>query len=168
MIEFNHKGIWVDAAVKVERRDYQDANYRQKTRFERNLTVRVHFWEFTIDQLQDLAFAKSILQYFMQAYWKRANKAGGKIDLQKWISRDGHPATRPVLWFTPRQKGGKNYLHILHAKGITPVNEAYLDGQEALMLDIVLGKCINLLSPRIVEGDESRQRGFNSHRFNDY
>jgi len=49
----------------------------------------------------------------------------------------------------PSKKNNRNYLQIsLHKKGET-IKEEYLEGQEVIMLDIALGKALNLLPPTL-------------------
>lgn len=150
MIKFEFNGIKIKAAVEVEQHDFQDAFGRTRSRFDRSITVEAGFWNFRImENLSEFAFIKSTLQYFMQGYWKRASKAGGKIDLSKTLHHHHIHAGKQSLWFVARQKDGKHYLQIcLKEEGAT-VNEVYLDGQEVIMLDIAIGKAINLLSPSI-------------------
>ena len=149
MINFDYKGIRIDATVDNQQIEYTDSSNRQRTRFERDVMVFVHFWDFTIwnGSLQELAFVKSCLQYFMQGYWKRAVKEGSKIDLVKVLHREDSREGRLSLYFIAKQKAKKHYLQIcLQCAGKT-LNELYIDGQEAIMLDIALSKAINLLTP---------------------
>jgi hypothetical protein len=89
----------------------------------------------------------SILHYFMQAYWKRSSKEGSRIELAKVLSRKDYKGNQEALFFVARQKDKMNYLQISLAKKGETVKEQYLDGQEVIMLDIALGKAINLLTP---------------------
>ena len=149
MLEYDYKGIRIDALFEMEQRTYKDADGRMRTRFERKVLVGVRFWEFNIwnGNLHEFAFVKSTLQYFMQAYWKRASKEGGKIDLAKGLHHEAPATGRQLLSFVARQKDKQHFLHIcLQQKGVT-VNETYLDGQEVIMLDIAIGKAISLLAP---------------------
>lgn len=149
MINFDYKGIRVEVTVDNLQVEYMDAGKHHRTRFERDVRVFVHFWDFVIwnGNLQELAFVKSCLQYFMQGYWKRATKEGSKIDLTKFLQKEDSREGRLSLYFVARQKDKKHYLQIcLQCAGKT-VNEIYIDGQEAIMLDIALSKAINLLTP---------------------
>ncbi len=49
-----------------------------------------------------------------------------------------------------RQKNGIQSLEISVADNGMPAGEVYLSGQEVIMLDIAIGKAINLLSPETV------------------
>ncbi|MEI6702901.1 MAG: hypothetical protein WCL71_05115 [Deltaproteobacteria bacterium] len=149
MIDFDFKGIRVEATADNQQVDYMDAGNRHRTRFERDVRVFVHFWDFVIwnGNLQELAFVKSCLQYFMQGYWKRATKEGSKIDLAKFLHKEDTREGRLSLYFVARQKDKKHYLQICLQRAGKTVNEIYIDGQEVIMLDIALAKAINLLTP---------------------
>jgi hypothetical protein len=148
MINFDYKGIRIEATVYNQQVDYKDAGNRCRTRFERDVRVFVHFWDFLIwnGNLEELAFAKSCLQFFMQAYWKRSGKETSKIDLSKGLHHDDVKG-RLSLYFIARQRDKKNYLQICLQRAGNTVNEIYIDGQEAIMLDIAIAKAINFLSP---------------------
>ncbi len=155
MIEFNFKGISVSATVEMERYDYRDNGGHYKTRFNRNTLVKANFWGFAIDNdLYELATVKSSLNYFMQAYWKRSSKAGSKIELVTVLKRNngGNPQ---ALYLVARQKDGIHSLEISLVEKGAPTGKIYLNGQEVIMLDIAIGKAINLLTPdyNIVEGN---------------
>lgn len=146
MINFDFKGIRIEATADMQQVDYKDAGGRQRTRFERDVRVFARFWDYIIwsGDFQELAFVKSCLQYFMHGYWKRSSKDGIKIDLAKVLHQEHLSLS---LWFIARQKNKKHYLQIcLQRAGVTE-NETYIDGQEAILLDIALGKAINLLTP---------------------
>lgn len=155
MIEFNFKGISVSATVEMERYDYRDNGGHYKTRFNRNTLVKANFWGFVIDNdLYELAMVKSSLNYFMQAYWKRTSKAGSKIELVTALKRNngGNPK---ALYLVARQKDDIHSLEISLVEKGAPVGKIYLNGQEVIMLDIAIGKAINLLTPdyNIIEGN---------------
>ena|ERR1039457_1890878 len=157
-IEYNHKGIKIDAEVEMKLIDYRDKGGNYRTRFDRNLKVGVKFWEFSINNnLTELAFVKSTLSYFMQLFWKRTSKEDSKIDLVKIIHRDYPNKGRLSLYFVARQKNKKHFLQICLQRGDETVNESYLDGQEVVMLDIAIGKAIGLLTPTtIIIGHEKQ------------
>ena len=149
MIEFNFKGISVSATVEMKRYDYRDNGGHYKTRFNRNTLVKANFWGFVIDNdLYELAMVKSSLNYFMQAYWKRSSKAGSKIELVTVLKRNngGNPQ---ALYLVARQKDGIQSLEISLVEKGAPAGKIYLNGQEVIMLDIAIGKAINLLSPEM-------------------
>lgn len=155
MIEFNFKGISVSATVEMERYDYRDNGGHYKTRFNRNTLVRANFWGFVIDNdLYELAMVKSSLNYFMQAYWKRTSKAGSKIELVTMLKRY-NSGNQQALYLVARQKDGIHSLEISLVEKGAPSGKIYLNGQEVIMLDIAIGKAINLLTPdyNIIEGN---------------
>ena len=155
MIEFNFKGISVSATVEMERYDYRDNGGHYKTRFNRNTLVKANFWGFVIDNdLYELAMVKSTLNYFMQAYWKRTSKAGSKIELVTMLKRY-NGGNQQALYLVARQKDGIHSLEISLVEKGAPSGKIYLNGQEVIMLDIAIGKAINLLTPdyNIIEGN---------------
>ena len=150
MIDFEFKGIHVNAKVELERYDYKDANNRGQTRFNRNMIVTVGFWDYIIfNDLFELAMVKSTLNYFMQAYWKRSSKAGSKIELATVLFHDDD-FNPQALNMIARQKNGIQSLEVSVADNGMPAGEVYLSAQEVIMLDIAIGKAINLLSPETV------------------
>ena len=155
MVDFEFKGISVFATVEMERYDYRDNGGHYKTRFNRNTLVKANFWGFVIDNdLYELAMVKSSLNYFMQAYWKRSSKAGSKIELVTALK--GNNGRNPQgLYMVARQKNGIHSLEISLIEKGTPAGKIYLSAQEVIMLDIAIGKAINLLSPdyKIINGD---------------
>jgi hypothetical protein len=150
MVDFEFKGIRVNATGELERYDYKDAGNRGQTRFNRNMVVTVGFWDFVIvNDLYELAMVKSTLSYFMQAYWKRSSKTGSKIELATVLFHDDE-FNPQALNMIARQKNGIQSLEISVADNGMPAGEVYLSGQEVIMLDIAIGKAINLLSPETV------------------
>ena len=149
MVDFEFKGIRVAATIGTRQINYKDAENRNRTRFERDIRVFVNFWDFTIwnGNLHELAFVKSCLQFFMQGFWKRSSKEGGKIDLAKVLHQENSREGRLSLHFVARQKNGKHYLQICLQRAGQTLDEIYIDGQETIMLDIALSKAINLLTP---------------------
>jgi len=148
VVRFDFKGITISASVYMIERSYKDSG-RSRIRFDRDVTVDVSFWDYDFrdGDLYELTFVKSILQYFMQSFWKRSSKQGSRIELDKILSHKDHHGQQETLCFVARQKDNRNYLQIsLHRKGEI-IKEEYLDGQEVIMLDIALGKAINLLTP---------------------
>jgi hypothetical protein len=161
MIEYDYKGIKVEATAEMAQHDYTDAGGHCRVRFDRNAKVAVRFWSFTIDgNLTELAYVKSILNYFMQCYWKRTSKEGSRIDLAKRIRHgDENPyGIHHSLNIIARQKNKKHYLEFSLFENTNPVGEVYLDGQEVIMLDIALGKAITLLTPKVVECEEDKSK----------
>lgn len=152
MIEYDFKGIKVEATVEMEQQDYRDAGGHYRSRFNRNSRVAVRFWSFAIDgDLTELAFVKSLLNYFMQCYWKRTSKEGSKIELTKSLCHETRKEGEQKLVFIARQKNKRHYLQICLAKNGNTTKEFYLDGQEVIMLDIAIAKAISLLSPGVIE-----------------
>jgi hypothetical protein len=125
------------------------------------MTTRLLFWGFVVwGTLQDLAIIKSSLTYFIQGYWKRSGKEASKIDLNTEISQPNSDENIRTVHFTARQKHNKNFLCVaLKKEGVT-LHEMYLDGQQVLMLEIVINKAISSLSPQIVAQDERSIYGF--------
>lgn len=157
MIEYDYKGIKVEATVEMEQVDYVDAGSHCRVRFDKNVKVRVHFWKFVVEgNFTELAYIKSTLNYFMQCYWKRTSKEGSRIELIKTIhhSHESHFVKPLSLGFMARQKNRKHYLEVSLFENGNPAGEVYLDGQEVLMLDIAIGKAISLLSPRVMDSEE--------------
>jgi len=157
VVNFDFKGISISAEVRMEQSSYTDAGGNSRSRFDKDVTVSVQFWDFFLQpgNLSELAFVKATLSYFMQAYWKRSSKQGSKIELAKILHRKDYHGNQQALCFVARQKDKRNYLHVSQVKKAETVNEVYLDGQEVIMLDIAIGKAINLLAPRIVESGVS-------------
>ena len=150
-LKFNFKGITISTSVNMHEKGYKDGGGHSRIRFDREVTVDVSFWDYDFrdGDLYELTFVKSILQYFMQAYWKRSSKEGSRIELAKVLSRKDHNGKHEALCFVARQKDNRNYLQIsLHRKGEI-IKEEYLDGQEVIMLDIALGKALNLVTPTL-------------------
>jgi len=153
MIEYDFKGIKILAETHMIREDFKDADNKYRTRFDRHNQVKARFWDFIIDDnLTELTFVKSSLNYFMHAYWKRSSKEGSKIDLAKGLHQEDSRAGEQSLYFVARQKDQKHFLHICHQQSGATVNESYFDGQEVIMLDVAISKAISLLMPRTVRG----------------
>ena len=150
MVQFDWNGISLHVRVDMVPIDYKDASNLKRTRFEKKVRVSLGFWDFSVQaSLQELAYIKATLIYFMQGYWKRSGKQGSRIELSKTIqflynNMDQNPRD---LSFTARQKNSQNFLQIHLDKNGQTVNEVYLDGQEVLMFDIAIGKAIQLLMP---------------------
>jgi len=149
MIGFDLRGIRVEARAKVNPRTYKDANHRERTRFDRKVRVSVQFWEFTIENgdLYEVAFVRSVLSYFMHAYWKRSSHKGSRIDLAKVLQHEDYRDGRQSVHFVARQKNKQHFLHIFLAVDGETLEETYLDGQEVIMLEIAVGKAISLMVP---------------------
>jgi len=157
VVNFDFKGISISAVVRMEQSSYKDAGGHSRSRFDKEVAVSVEFWDFILQHgdLYELAFVKATLSYFMQAYWKRSSKQGAKIELAKVLHRKDYHGNQQALCFVARQKDKRNYLHITQVKKAETVKEVYLDGQEVIMLDIAIGKAINLLTPSVVESGRS-------------
>ncbi len=150
MIDFEFKGICVHATVEVTRREFKDSGGHRLNRFDRNTRVKVSFWDFVIfNDLYELAMVKSTLSYFMQAYWKRSNKAGGKIELATALFHDDNYNSQ-ALNLIARQKNGIQSLEVRVTEDGRPAGEVYLSAQEVIMLDITIGKAIGLLTPEMM------------------
>lgn len=149
MINFEYKGIEIDATVEMQPVNYMSSGSRQQTRFDREVRVYVSFWDFHIRDgcFHELAFVKSCLQCFIHSYRRRPNKEGSKIDFSQELLHENYIDGQHSLLFAARQKNKKYYLQIcLKVEGETS-NEVYLDAHETIMLDIALGKAISVLTP---------------------
>ncbi len=147
MIDFEFKGICVYATAEISWRELKDSGSHHVNRFDRNTNVKVSFWDFVIfNDLFELAMVKSTLSYFMQAYWKRSSKAGSKIELAMALFHDDD-FNPQALNMIARQKNGIQSLEVSVADNGMHAGEVYLSAQEVIMLDIAVGKAINLLSP---------------------
>lgn len=150
VIDFEFKGICVNATVEIARREFRDSQGHHLNRSDRNTRVKVSFWDFVIDNdLYQLAMVKSTLSYFIQAYWKRSSKAVSKIELATALEHF-HGRYPQSLNLIARQKNGIHSLEVSLTENGTPAGEVYLSGQEMIMLDIAIGKVINLLTPQTV------------------
>jgi len=151
VVRFDFKGISISSSFHMDERIYKDAGGHKRTRFDREVSLYVSFWGFNLQHgdLYELAFVRSILHYFMQAYWKRSSKEGSRIELAKVLSRKDYKGNQEALCFVAKQKDKENSLQISLTKKGETVKEVYLDGQEVIMLDIALGKAINLLTPSL-------------------
>ncbi len=150
MVDFEFKGICVNATAEISWRELKDSGGHHLNRFDRNTSVKASFWDFVIfNDLFELAMVKSTLSYFMQAYWKRSSKAGSKIELATVLFHDDD-FNPQALNMIARQKNGIQSLEISVADDGMPAGEVYLSAQEVIMLDIAIGKAINLLSPETV------------------
>ena len=145
MIDFNFKGIRIEATVETIQRLYQDKLQGKRSLRDKNIEVAVKFWDFTVENgnLTELALIKSSLQFYMQCYWKRLSRENNRIELRKSIVHNDHK----TLFIIARYKNENNVLHISLKQSGKIVSEIYLDVQEIIMLDIALNKAINLLTP---------------------
>lgn len=150
MVDFEFKGICVNATAEISWRELKDSGGHHVNRFDRNTSVKVSFWDFVIfNDLFELATVKSTLSYFMQAYWKRSSKAGSKIELATVLFHDDD-FNPQALNMIAKQKNGIQSLEVSVADNGILSGEVYLSAQEVVMLDIAIGKAINLLSPETV------------------
>ena len=150
MFKFEYKGIRIEGTAEIERYDYKDANSVGRTRFDRNVFVRVHFWDFVIDNdLYELAMVKSSLNYFMQSYWKRSRKQGSKIELATSLEHQDNGSLQS-LKLIAKQKNNVSSLEVTLAENSNRLGCVYLSAQEVLMLDIAVAKAITLLTPQTV------------------
>lgn len=148
MVSFHHRGISIEATVETVPCAFMLEN-QPRMRIDRIPEVRVNFWGYIIQNgnLGGLAFVKSCTQYFLQCYWKRGSKQGARIELGKALANDDNTDGDKILNLVARQKDNQHYLHIYVQENGRTTNEVYLDGQETIMLDIALGKAVNLLTP---------------------
>jgi hypothetical protein len=138
----------------MERYDYKDANNIGRTRFDRNVFVRVRFWGFVIyNDLYELAMVKSTLNYFMQAYWKRSRKQGIKIELATSLEHQDNGSIKS-LNLIAKQKNNESSIEVSLAENGNRLGCIYLNAQEVIMLDIAIAKAIALLTPQAVYIDK--------------
>ena len=150
MVEFEFKGIKIEATVEMERYDFRDNSGHYKTRFNRKTDVMVRFWNFAIyDDLYELAMVKSTLNYFIQAFWKRSTKQGTKIELATSLEHNDCASQRS-LNLIAKQKNHIHSLEISLTENGSLSAGVYLSAQEVIMLDIAIGKAINLLTPQML------------------
>ena len=150
MIKYDYKGIKIDATLEIKKHDYKNSNNTIRTYFEREVVVIASLLGFVMrGNFQEFAFVKSVLQYFLQGYWKRPNKEGTKFELVKVLKEGEWFHNNCTLNFDTKQKDNKLYLYVCVKHEETVLKEVYLDVQEVMMLDIALGKAINLLMPDI-------------------
>lgn len=148
MINFDYRGVRISATAEMSRHDFKDANNIGRTRFNRNVKVRVSFWNFCIDDdLCELAMVKSSLSYYMQAFWKRTSKQGARIELATSLS---HNDTMQKLNLVARQKNNKHSLEISLTENGQQIDCVYFSGQEVLMIEVAIAKAISLLIPDVV------------------
>ncbi len=150
MVDFEFKGICVNATAEISWRELKDSGGHHLNRFDRNTSVKVSFWDFVIyNDFYELAMVKSSLNYFMQAYWKRSSKAGSKIELATALKHD-FGEQQQSLYLVIRQKNSIHSLEISLIENGKTASTIYLSGQEVIMLDIAIGKAINLLTPETI------------------
>ncbi|MDY0095747.1 MAG: hypothetical protein RBT80_23880 [Candidatus Vecturithrix sp.] len=148
MVKFYYRDIKVEAIVKMTRSDFKDSNNIGRTRFDRNVSVTVAFWNFIIENnLYELALIKSTLNYYMQSYWKRSSKQGQKIDLATSLS---HNDTMQKLNLVARQKNNKHSLEVSLTYNGQQCECFYFSAQEVIMIDVAVSKAISLLMPDVV------------------
>jgi hypothetical protein len=150
MINFDFKGITIAAVASNAACNYKDARNYERTRFDKTVNIVVSFWGFEIENgdLTKLAHVKSVFQYFLHWYWKRVSaKVGGKIELDNNLHKTNSHGGHETLYFVARQKNNKHYLQIGYKKNGETIREIYLDGQEIILMDIAVGKAINLMIP---------------------
>ena len=147
MINFDYRGVRISVTAEMSRHDFKDANNIGRTRFNRNVKVRVSFWSFDIyDDLYELSMVKSTLTYFMQAFWKRSSKLGAKIELATSLE---HQFPKQTLSLIARQKNNKHSLEVTLTEN-GQIECVYFSGQEVIMIDVAISKAISLLTPDIV------------------
>lgn len=153
MLEFDFKGITIEAIDRAVEIPYSDSDFPKRVKYRRRVRISVRFWDYMIsDNLYELAFVKSVLNYFMQAHWKRSTKEGVRINLDETLRKGKGNDLNLSLFFSARLKDKISYLNICLKDGEGKLlNDLYLTGREVLMLDIAMGKAISLLQPSDVE-----------------
>lgn len=151
MISFKYKGICIQATLEEKIREYHDPNRGRRKKIERYTDVLIDFWDYAIRQerFTQLAFVKSVLQYYMQCYWKRSSKQGSKIHLRKNIKQMDLYKGEIILGFAAKQKSDQYSLQVSVTSNGQVLREVYFDIQEVIMLHDAMSKAFNLLSPVI-------------------
>jgi len=146
MVEFEYKGIKIEATAEIQQHTFRLGS---KSHVNRHTTVEVHFWDFVIsDNLYELAMVKSTLSYFMQAYWKRSTKQGSKIVLSTSLEHVDNGSLQSLNLIAKQRKNIQS-LEVSLSENGQRVSWEYLSGQEVIMLDIAISKAIALLSPEV-------------------
>ena len=151
MEKFNFKGIEIKATDKPKVVPYTTPDGQQRERYHRNICVIVRFWEYVIkDDLYELAFIKSVLNFFMQAYWKRSTKDGSRIVLEETLEPGDDSVNRNLsLHFNARQLHKIVSLHVCLKNDEGVIEELYLSAREVNMLDIAINKAITMLQAAV-------------------
>jgi hypothetical protein len=151
MIEFKYDGIEIEICNKPEPYKFETAESKPRIGYNKNTVVSVKFWEFIIEDgnLYELARVNSWCYYFMQSFWKRSSKEGNKILLSKTLTHeiDGGKYSSSTLSFDAVVGDKTNKLRIRQENDGKKIGEVFLLIDEVKMLDVVIGKCINMLSP---------------------
>jgi hypothetical protein len=151
MFNFQYKGIEMAVVNRPELYEYEVEENKKRIGRNRNNFVSVKFWDFIIKDgdLFELARVKSWFMYFMQAYWKRSTKEGNRIDLSRTLTHEiaNKEYATSTLIFNAVQQKKTSYLHICQKNDEEKIGEIYLSGDDVIMLDVAIGRCINLLSP---------------------
>lgn len=152
MIAYDYKGVKISAVSELREFSFK-LDYRTVKQLHKVTRVRVSFFDYFVlgENLTDLAFVKSCIQFFTQSYWRHRHKQGSKIDFSKGLTKAATAGKSYALYFTARQKNNQHYLHLELLKGEDLVSEEYLDPQEVMMLDAAIGKAMNMLSPKLVQ-----------------
>ena len=151
MISFKYKGICIQTTLEEKIREYNDPRRGRSKKIERYTEVSIDFWDYAIRQerFTQLAFVKSVLQYYMQCYWKRSSKQGSKIHLRKNIKQMDLYKGEIILGFAAKQKNDQYSLQVSLTSNGQVLREVYFDIQEVIMLHDAMSKAFNLLSPVI-------------------
>jgi hypothetical protein len=118
----------------------------------RYVQIGLHFGNCSIENatITQLIYVKSVLQYFMQTFWKRRNKSG-TIEESYRLKKELQVGDNRIE-FTTRHKGfrpdknqiGQISLSIEASDGLNEYIE-YFDCQEVMMLETAFTKAIGLL-----------------------
>jgi len=155
MFKFEYKKIRIEATVEMKRYDFKD-NFGVARAYDRNVIVRVHFWDFVIcNDLYELAKVKSTLSYFMQAFWKRSTKQGTKIELDTSLEHV-EEYNLQMLSLIAKQKNNIYSLEVSLTRNGHQLEPIYLSGQEVIMLDIAISKAISILTPEAVYSQDEQ------------
>lgn len=149
MINFELIGIKIAVVTYSQSETFKDAARMTRHRLAKETTMTVDFWGFKITQknFTDLTAIKSVLQYWMNSYWRRGGQNGDIIKLNSEIDYLDQADRYHRLVFEARQKNGRQSLHICFIVDNAIAGEAYLNCQHVMQLDLAMGKGINLIRP---------------------
>jgi len=148
MVNFEFKGIRIEATMEMEQYDFRDSRGNYKTHFNKEANVVIWFWDFVIsNDLYELAMVKATLNYYVQAYWKRSTKQGFKMELATSLEHRDNGSAQSLNLIAKQ----KNHIYSLEVSLTENGNQAkcvYLSAKEVIMMDIVINKAISLLMPQ--------------------
>lgn len=148
MLKFELMDIVITVSVTSQSETFKDATCTTRHRFVKETSVNVDFWGYTRTEkdFSDLCAIKSVLQFWMNSYWKRGGKNSDLIKCREHLQYIiNYNAIGLIL--EGCQKNGKKQLHVCCLVNGSVHDECYLDYQHVSQLDIALGKAINAIRP---------------------